>query len=118
MLEKEIEQKVCEYAKSKGLWPEKFKTPAKRAAPDRIISGFPGTVFFVEFKATGKAKTIHPGATGHEGRQYRDHLKRRKLGHRVYVCDSVEYGERIINFEITGNAAWLSAESNQIQSAS
>jgi len=116
MLEKDIESKVCSYAKAQGMLAEKFKTPNKKAVPDRIFSGNGGLVFFIEFKATGKAKTIHPDATGHEGAQWRDHQRRRTLGHRVYVIDSIEAGKRIINFEATGDASWLSDQSDRFQS--
>lgn len=115
MLEKDIESKVCSYAKAQGMLAEKFKTPNKKAVPDRIFSGNGGLVFFIEFKATRKAKTIHSNATGHEGAQWRDHQRRRKLGHRVYVIDSIEAGKRAINFETTGDAAWLSDQSSGFQ---
>ena len=114
MLESKIEKTVCRYAEELGLLAEKFKTPNRRSVPDRLFSGPDGLHFYMEFKATGKAKTIHPEATGHEGSQYRDHQKRRKLGHRVYVIDDIEYGKRVINFEVTGNPAWLSKESGRL----
>ena len=108
MLEKQIEQKVCEYAKSKGFLAYKFTSPARRSVPDRLFLGPNGVCFFIEFKAQGNTPTKA---------QAREILRLQHHGHRVYVCDSIEYGEHIINFEITGNATWLSAEGNHVQSA-
>ena len=36
MLEKQIEAKVCEYAKTKGVLVYKFTSPARAAVPDRL----------------------------------------------------------------------------------
>ena len=47
LLEKKIEKKVCDYAKSKGFLVFKFK--GVRGVPDRIFMKS-GTVFFIEFK--------------------------------------------------------------------
>lgn len=53
-LEKVIEKKVCDYAKSLGMLVYKFTSPARRSVPDRlfILPGGKG-VFFVEFKRKG-----------------------------------------------------------------
>ena len=37
MLEKQIERKVCDYAKNKGLLAYKFTSPARAAVPDRLF---------------------------------------------------------------------------------
>ena len=37
MLEKQIESKVCDYAKSKGVLAYKFTSPARAAVPDRLF---------------------------------------------------------------------------------
>ena len=100
MLEKEVENNICRYAESKGLVAEKFASPNKRAVPDRLITGGNALIFFMELKATGKAKGVHKDATGHEGRQWRDHQRRRAQGFRVYVVDDITVGEQIIDYEI------------------
>ncbi len=56
MLEKEIEQKVRNYARKKGWWVRKFTAPGRKAVPDRIFAKG-GTVIFMEFKAPGKKPT-------------------------------------------------------------
>ena len=38
MLEKQIEAKVCEYAKTKGVLVYKFTSPARAAVPDRLMT--------------------------------------------------------------------------------
>lgn len=67
-------------------WVRKFKTPARRNAPDRIFAKRNPAigemrVFFVEFKA---ADQIPSPA------QLAEHENMRKLGFTVYVCDSRE----------------------------
>ncbi len=105
MLERDIEDAVCKYARKYLFLAEKFTSPNRRSVPDRMFSGPAGLHFFIEFKAPGKTPTP---------KQARDHARRAALGHRVYVCDDVEDGKRIINFEITGDPAWLSAESSRL----
>ena len=101
MLEKDIESAVCKYATvTYDMLCDKFTSPNRRAVPDRLFPGHGDHHFFIEFKATGKAKTVHAGATDHEGRQYRDHEKRRKRGHRVYVIDDIEEGKQVVDAEV------------------
>ncbi len=103
MLEKQIEQAVCTYAKSKGLLAYKFTSPARRSVPDRLFLAPNGVCFFIEFKQRGNTPTIA---------QAREILRIQNQGHRVYVCDDVEAGKHVINFEITGNATWLNAKTS------
>lgn len=106
MLEKDIESAVCSYAtQTYDMLAEKFQSPSRLAVPDRLFCGHGDHHFFIEFKATGKAKTVHKDASGHEGRQYRDHEKRRKRGHRVYVVDDIEEGKRIVDTEVQASRA-------------
>lgn len=49
-LEKEIEQRVCQYAKQLGVLCYKFLSQSKRSVPDRIYLTPSGLVFFIEFK--------------------------------------------------------------------
>ena len=88
MLEKKIEDKVCQYALRKGIQHRKYVTPSHRSSPDRIF--FPGQsrTFFIEFKQKGKKATT---------KQLREHRRLQDLGFVVYVCDNVEQGKRIID---------------------
>ena len=89
MLEKEIEKRVCEYAKSRGWQPYKFTSPSHAGVCDRIMVGV-GKVLWVEFKAPGKKPTPL---------QKRHHELLASLNHRVYVVDSVDLGKEIIDHE-------------------
>ena len=57
MLEKQIEAKVCDYAKSKGVLAYKFTSPARAAVPDRMFISPDGRVWFCEFKREGQKPT-------------------------------------------------------------
>ena len=50
MLEKAIEKKVVDYAKSKGFFVRKFYDSVNGGNPDRIFI-YKGFVFFIEFKS-------------------------------------------------------------------
>lgn len=52
-LEKEIEKKICDYAKSKGCYVRKFVSPNNRSVPDRLIIAPGGAVGFLEIKRGG-----------------------------------------------------------------
>lgn len=87
MLEKDIEKKVCDYAKEKGLLVYKFTSPARAAVPDRLFITPGGVVFFIEFKAPGKKPT--PA-------QSREHERLRGHDVAVFVVDDVEDGITMI----------------------
>lgn len=91
MLEKHIEAKVCDYAKSKGLLAYKFTSPARRAVPDRLFITPHGRVFFCEFKAEGKKPTVP---------QTREHEKLREVKVNVFVIDNVEEGKTMIDLMV------------------
>jgi hypothetical protein len=55
--EAKIEKAVVDYARGKGCYVRKFKSPGQRAAPDRIFITPEGVVFFIEFKAEGEEPT-------------------------------------------------------------
>ncbi len=59
----------------------KFVSPGRVGVPDRIVVMPSGVTVFVELKAPGKKPEPH---------QEREHERLRKLGHRVYVIDSLE----------------------------
>ena len=62
LLEKDIENAVCNYAKNRyNMKVEKFTSPSRRSVPDRLFTvpcKHPGGfMFFIEFKAPGKEAT-------------------------------------------------------------
>lgn len=91
MLEKDIEKKVCDYAKSKGLLVYKFTSPARAAVPDRMFVCPGGKVFFIEFKRTGQKPTLA---------QEREHTRLRIHGVPVYVVDDVDDGKDIVDLMV------------------
>lgn len=92
MLERDVERRVCQYAKSKGMLCYKFTSPGNRSVCDRIFM-YNGFVFFVEFKAEGKRPTKL---------QSRHHQLLAENGLTVYVVDSVNLGIEVINDELQG----------------
>jgi hypothetical protein len=93
MLEKQIEAKVCEYAKSKGLLAYKFTSPARAAVPDRMFITPNGHVFFCEFKAEGKKPTEA---------QTREHHRLRQQKVNVFVIDNIDEGKVMIDVMVMG----------------
>jgi len=57
MLEKEIEKRIAEYAKSKKILNYKFVSPNNRGVPDRIFISPHKGIFFIEFKRKDKQPT-------------------------------------------------------------
>lgn len=87
-LEKDIERKVCDYAKSFGCLAYKFTSPARRSVPDRLFILPHGKgVFFVEFKRRGQKPTDS---------QQAEIAKIEKQGTSVFVIDSVDAGKNLI----------------------
>lgn len=87
VLEKEIEKRVCDYAKEKGMLVYKFSSPNHAAVPDRLFI-YHGVFFFIEFKAEGKSVTIP---------QAREHVRLWSNGARVCVVDNVDSGKQFID---------------------
>ena len=87
-LEKVIEKKVCDYAKSKGMLAYKFTSPNRAAVPDRLFITDKGVVFFIEFKRLGKKPT--PA-------QEREMALLKEQKTEVYVVDNIEAGCLIID---------------------
>lgn len=87
-LEKVIEKKVCNYAKSLGILVYKFTSPSRRSVPDRlfILPGGKG-VFFIEFKRKGCKPT--PA-------QEVEIATIRRQGVKVFVIDNVDAGEKTV----------------------
>ena len=89
-LEKDIEKKVCDYAKSVGMLCYKFTSPARRSVPDRLFITPEGKVFFIEFKRAGLLPTPAQAVE----------IEKIRLQHvRVYVVDNVMTGKQCIDLE-------------------
>ena len=88
MLEKQIEAKVCDYAKERGLLVYKFTSPARAAVPDRLFVLPNGKIFFCEFKRGGQKPTQA---------QEREHHRLRQHKVVVYVIDDVVAGLRMVD---------------------
>lgn len=86
-LEKDIERKVCDYAKSLKMLVYKFTSPSRRSVPDRMFITEIGVVFFIEFKRKGQKPTAG---------QEVEIAKIRATGTRVLVIDDVEIGKDMI----------------------
>jgi hypothetical protein len=93
MLEKEIESKVCDYARSKGVLAYKFTSPARAAVPDRMFIRQDGLVWFCEFKREGQKPT--PA-------QEREHTRLREHKVNVFVIDNVSEGKLMIDVMVMG----------------
>lgn len=93
MLEKQIEAKVCEYAKTKNVLVYKFTSPARAAVPDRMFIRPDGRIWFVEFKREGAKPTEA---------QKREHHRLRQHKVNVFVIDNVEEGKTMIDFMVMG----------------
>lgn len=83
-LEKDIEKKVCAYARTLGCLVYKFTSPSQRSIPDRlfIMPGGRGC-FFIEFKKRGEKPTPAQAVEI-------DKIKRQGIS--VFVVDDVESG--------------------------
>jgi hypothetical protein len=87
-LEKEVEKRVVEYARSLEMLCYKFTSPACRSVPDRMFITKHGVVFFIEFKRLGQ---LPSKAQEVEIKKIRDR------GVQVNVVDTVPKGKRIID---------------------
>jgi hypothetical protein len=92
-LEKDIERKVCLFAKQLGMLVYKFTSPSRASVPDRLFILLGGNIFFVEFKRRGQKPTAA---------QTVEIEKIRKQGVQVYVIDDVDAGRCIISDEYHG----------------
>ena len=93
MLEKQIEAKVCDYAKTKNVLAYKFTSPARAAVPDRMFVAPDGRVWFCEFKRSGQKPTAA---------QEREHLRLRDHKVNVFVIDDVNEGKTMIDLMTMG----------------
>jgi len=93
MLEKQIEAKVCDYAKTKNVLVYKFTSPARAAVPDRLFIGPDGRMWFCEFKRGGQRPT---------DAQEREHNRLRGHKVNVFVVDNVDAGKLVIDVMVMG----------------
>lgn len=91
LLEKDIENAVCNYAESKGMLQWKFTSPNKRSVPDRIFMLKNGWTFFIEFKKPGGVLT-----SGQE----REIARIVKQSSTVYIVDNIDKGKEIIDWYV------------------
>lgn len=85
MRERDIEKKVCDFAKSQGWLAFKFASPNHRGVPDRIFFKN-GQVLLIEFKAPGKKPKALQVKTINE---------LRNSGIECHAIDSIESGKRV-----------------------
>lgn len=90
-LEKDIEKRVCDYAKSLKMLVYKFTSPSRRSVPDRMFILPGGKVFWIEFKRKGQSPTAA---------QTVEISKMQLQGASVYVADSVDVGKHIVSTEL------------------
>lgn len=88
MLEKDIESRVCGYARTFGVLTRKYTSPAHRSVPDRLFLFPGGLTVFIEFKQKGKQLTKP---------QHRECRKLIDLGHKVYLVDNVDGGKQLVD---------------------
>ena len=93
MLEKQIEAKVCDYAKERGVLVYKFTSPNRMAVPDRLFIRPDGRVWFCEFKREGQKPT--PA-------QDREHHRLRQHKVSVFVIDNVDEGKVMVDTMLLG----------------
>ena len=92
MLEKEIENYLVRKIKNKKGIAYKFTSPGNSGVPDRLCLLPNGKIFFVELKSPGKK----PRAL-----QVNQITKITKLGQRVYVLDSKEKVDEVLETELS-----------------
>lgn len=86
--EKDIERRVCEYAKKYGTLTRKFTSPQQRSVPDRIFIFPNGLSVYIEFKSrTGKL-------TDGQIREINRLIINRQW---VYVINDIELGKLLID---------------------
>lgn len=92
MTEKEIENYLVRKIKNKKGIAYKFTSPGNSGVPDRLCLLPNGKIFFVELKSPGKK----PRAL-----QVNQITKMTKLGQRVYVLDSKEKVDEVLETELS-----------------
>jgi len=88
--EADVEKYFVQQCNKLGWKAEKFTSTSRRSVPDRIVSKNNGDLFFCELKAPGKKPTEKQAA---------DHKDRLSRGFRVYIADSREVCDMVIERE-------------------
>lgn len=96
MREAEVEGYLVEQVKYAGGIAYKFTSPARINVPDRLCVLPGGILFFVELKA--------PGKLPNDG-QKREHHRLRELGVAVYVVDTFDGVDELLEFYAGRRAA-------------
>lgn len=91
MTESAIERRVCQYAQSKGALAFKWVSPGTPGVCDRIFI-YTNRVWFIEFKRAGLKPTPL---------QAKHHRDLTAMGMSVYVVDSVQQGQEVIDHELS-----------------
>jgi len=93
-LERDIEKAVVIYSRKLYCLAYKFTSPSRVSVPDRIFITPKGTVFFMELKRRGEVPTKAQAV---------EIAKLNMQGARVFVCDSVDDGKRVIDMMVLGD---------------
>ncbi len=86
--ESQIEKALVKSVKQAGGECRKAQWIGRRGAPDRLVMLPGGITWWVELKAPGKKPDPH---------QSREHKRMTALGQTIYVIDSLESIERLLN---------------------
>lgn len=97
-LEKEIEEAVGRYAKSKGCLYYKFTSPNRRSVPDRLIIAPNGRIGFLELKRKDEEPTEA---------QRREMLRLTSHMCEVDWTDNVAGGRAFVDKLIGGKEDWV-----------
>lgn len=89
MKEKDIEARVCKYARDTyGMLTIKLSSPGSRGVPDRIFVTEQGLIAWIEFKsATGKLTALQT--------LYCNKLTEHRC--EVFLCDDLERGKALVD---------------------
>jgi hypothetical protein len=118
-LEKVVEKKVCDYAKTvHKCYVRKFTSPQQRSVPDRLIITPAGRTFFIEFKRQGgfrEEKMVNslpnvsnlgvrliPTPVPPTVSQLAEHEAIQACNTRVFIVCDVEEGRNIIDEQCMG----------------
>lgn len=91
MMEAQIENDVCQWARSRRILPLKLAIEGRRGFPDRTFLLPNGKVVFIEFKTTRGRVAAH---------QYMWLEMLQVAGHVAVVCDSVEAAIGVLNANV------------------
>lgn len=87
MRESAVEQYLVDEVKRLGGEIRKVKWPGRRGGTDRVVFFPEAIIFWVETKSLTGVVKIH---------QSREHARLRKMGQKVYVCNSKEQVDSVL----------------------